>query len=224
MTCEEFAIAGLGLASADENSPLAQAAREHLRNCPHCAALQENWQTLRAELRLLGRDTSQAEAPARVEMRLRQDFRTRHKTMKGRRAAVIAAWSLAAAAALVAALSWASWHSGRNPNVARKTAPPQVAAPANSGQPARNVGASAVVLGDVLVASGDSGDFTLLPGSLPSPMDDATVVRVRMQRGALDAFGFTVNEERASDWIQVDLLVGDDGLPQAVRLPQQASN
>jgi len=29
-----------------------------------------------------------------------------------------------------------------------------------------------------------------------------------------------VNEERASEWIQVDLLVGTDGLPQAVRLPQ----
>ena len=41
-----------------------------------------------------------------------------------------------------------------------------------------------------------------------------------MQRGALGALGFTVNEEQASDLIQVDLLVGDDGLPQAVRLPE----
>jgi hypothetical protein len=41
-----------------------------------------------------------------------------------------------------------------------------------------------------------------------------------MQRGALDALGLTVNEERASDLIQVDLLVGDDGQPQALRLAQ----
>jgi len=29
-----------------------------------------------------------------------------------------------------------------------------------------------------------------------------------------------VNEERAGEWIQVDLLVGNDGLPEAVRLPR----
>jgi hypothetical protein len=39
-----------------------------------------------------------------------------------------------------------------------------------------------------------------------------------MQRGALGALGLPVNEERVSDWIQVDLLVGQDGLPKAVRL------
>jgi hypothetical protein len=63
-------------------------------------------------------------------------------------------------------------------------------------------------------------DFTLLPGSVPSATEDATVVRVEMQRAALGALGLPVNEERAGDWIQVDLLIGDDGLPQAVRLPQ----
>jgi hypothetical protein len=39
-----------------------------------------------------------------------------------------------------------------------------------------------------------------------------------MQRGALSALGFPVNEDRAGEWIQVDLLVGNDGLPQGVRL------
>jgi hypothetical protein len=29
-----------------------------------------------------------------------------------------------------------------------------------------------------------------------------------------------VNEDEASDWIQVDLLVGSDGSAQAVRLPE----
>jgi hypothetical protein len=45
-------------------------------------------------------------------------------------------------------------------------------------------------------------------------------VRVRMQRGALGELGLPVNEERANEWIQVDLFVGQDGQPQAVRLPQ----
>ena len=40
----------------------------------------------------------------------------------------------------------------------------------------------------------------------------------RSRRGALGALGLPVNEDRANEWIQVDLLVGNDGLPEAVRL------
>jgi hypothetical protein len=72
----------------------------------------------------------------------------------------------------------------------------------------------------MLIADNETGDFTLLPGSLPQETDDSAIVRVGMQRGALSALGLPVNEERVSDWIQVDLLVGEDGLPKAVRLPQ----
>ena len=64
----------------------------------------------------------------------------------------------------------------------------------------------------------DTGKFTLLPGSWPDETEDAAVVRVRMQRGALGALGLPVNQELAGEWIQVDLLVGNDGFPQAVRL------
>ena len=64
----------------------------------------------------------------------------------------------------------------------------------------------------------DAGKFTLLPGSWPAETEEAAVVRVRMQRGALGALGLPVNQEMAGEWIQVDLLVGNDGFPQAVRL------
>ena len=71
-----------------------------------------------------------------------------------------------------------------------------------------------------MIADNLSGEFTLLPGSLPQETDDAAIVRVRLQRGALGALGLPVNQERAGEWIQVDLLVGEDGQPQAVRLSQ----
>jgi hypothetical protein len=74
-----------------------------------------------------------------------------------------------------------------------------------------------------LVADNQAGDFTLLPGSLLQEVDDSAIVRVGMQRGALSALGLPVNEDRVGDWIQVDLLVGQDGLPKAVRLPEQAN-
>src|SRR5439155_1040705 len=74
------------------------AAREHANTCSRCAALQESWQAAGVDLRAFAEDTAMAQAPARVEMRLRQEFRTQHVTFKVRRAAVVAAWALAAAA------------------------------------------------------------------------------------------------------------------------------
>ncbi len=224
MTCEKFELAGLDLGTLREDDPEHIAAREHLRLCPRCAALHENWQALQADLHALGNETRDAETPARVEMRLRQEYRTRHKTVKARRVAVFAGWSLAAAAVIVAAVSWVGWRKETERGfVQQAVVGTQKAVPVgNSGQSVNvnEIRPAGPELGETLVASNDTGEFTFLPGSLPGTLEDATVVRVQMQRGALDALGLTVNEERASDLIQVDLLVGDDGQPQALRLAQ----
>jgi hypothetical protein len=219
MNCEEFTTAGLDLGSPESDSPLQKAAREHLRECPHCAALHENWLTLREDLHVLGTETAEAEAPSRVEMRLRQEFRTRQKTVKTQRAAMVFGWSLAAAAALLLTVTWINWHAHDGASVAQSEPPAMHAPVLNSGSSSQpgNVGASNP--GEVVLAS-NSSDFTLLPDSLPTASGDSTVVHVQMQRAALEALGLPINEEHAGDWIQVDLLVGDDGLPQAVRLPQ----
>src|SRR6266571_6366577 len=115
MTCEEFEAIGL---DAERDSSLSEAeraaAREHASTCSHCAALQDSWQAAGVELRAFAEDTAMAQAPARVEMRLRQEFRTRHVTLKVRRAAVVAAWALAAAAVLAGAVSWKSTPSVTN--------------------------------------------------------------------------------------------------------------
>lgn len=209
MTCEEFALAGLELGPSAENGPLQLAAREHLRNCPHCASLHENWRSLRVDLHSLGVESRELEAPSRVEMRLRQQFRIKHKTMRTRRAAAITAWALAAAAVLLGSVSLIKW---RHQSAERPSLPATATVLSNSAP-------AATELGDVVVAA-NSGDFALLPGVIPPSLEDATVVHVQMQRSALAALGLTVNEERGGDWIHVDLLVGDDGVPQAVRLPQ----
>jgi hypothetical protein len=222
MNCEEFATAGLDLGSARVDGQLQKAAREHLRECPHCALLHENWLSLREDLRVLGAETSEAEAPSRVEMRLRQEFRTKHKTFRSQRAAVVLGWSLATAASLFFVITWANWQLQRGGNIANQQS--QIAQTAYTSQTkvntaVQNSQGTAPEQGEVLVASNDSGEFTLLPDSTPAAPEDTTVVRVQMQRAALGALGLPVSEEHAGDWIQVDLLVGDDGLPQAVRLP-----
>ena len=234
MNCEEFGALGL---DAERDATLSEAqhaaAREHACRCSRCAALQDSWQAARVELRAFAEDTAMAQAPARVEMRLRQEFRTQHVTLKVRRVAVVAAWALAAAAALVGAAGWRNWRHSQQEETNLNSLPATNNSPKNSSVVGANhetpaevpngvqqPGSTRPASSETLIADNEFSGFTFLPGAFASDTDDAAILRVRMQRGALSALGLPVNEERASDWIQVDLLIGDDGLPQAVRLPQ----
>jgi hypothetical protein len=236
MNCEEFEAIGL---DAERDASLSEmeraAAREHAGTCSGCAGLQDSWQAAGAELRAFAEDTALAQAPARVEMRLRQEFRTQHVTLKMRRTAVVAAWTLAAAAVLLGAVSWRNWRQSHQGEAAKhlNSAPPankinesEFAARANRRDPAAvPSGQRQPVLAEpgrpeALVADNEMSGFTFLPGAFVVDTEEAAILRVRLQRGALGALGLPVNEERAGEWIQVDLLVGEDGLPQAVRLPR----
>jgi hypothetical protein len=220
MTCEEFDAAGLERPDIDTASDAVRAAAaEHASGCSRCAALQESWQEARAALLALRAATQEAMAPQRVEMRLRQEFRTRHRTLRTRASAVFVAWALASAAVLVGAMNWWNWRltQKQHHSVSAKQPNPGVTASAGSAKGTKDGTDSAEE--STLVAD-NAEDFTLLPGSLPQDADDSAIVRVRMQRGALGALGLPVNEERVSEWIQVDLLVGQDGQPKAVRLPE----
>jgi len=219
MNCEQLEALVLDLDREVATGSLEHtAAVAHLSHCPRCAALQESWQAAKEELRLLGEETLEARAPARVEMRLRQEFRTRHRTMVVRRAAVVASWALAAAAVLVGAISSWNWlqarhHETAKQNIVAPNTPAVISASAQN--PASDNLSASLANGD------DSADFTPLPGSTLDETEDASIFHVRMQRGSLGALGLPVNEARAGEWIQVDLLVGNDGLPQAVRLDQE---
>src|ERR1700682_2376963 len=223
MRWEEFEAVGL---DAERDSSLNDAkrtaAREHANTCSRCAALQDSWQAARVELRAFREATVEAQAPARVEMRLRLEFRTQHRTLKLRRTAVIAAWALATGALLVGAVSWKNWKKNQQVEATRhgSTAPGvpsrNLIRPDESGSRVEN--ATLNNLYAVIPSEDGAGDFTLLPGSLAAQNEQAAILRVRMQRGALGALGLPVNEERAGEWIQVDLLVGVNGLAQAVRL------
>lgn len=211
MTCDEFEAIGW---DAQSNASLTAAQRaaaaEHAVSCTRCKALRNSWEAMRLELRSVAQLTTTAEAPPRVEMRLRQQFRTQYHTPKVRRTAMLTAWAMAAAAVLVGVASWLSWRAGQNRNIA---VPSDTSV--SDGSP---IGQNAADDRQSFMADNELSDFTLLPGVLPADADDAAILRVRMQRGALGALGLPVNEDRANEWIQVDLLVGNDGLPEAVRL------
>jgi hypothetical protein len=215
MNCEQVEAIVLDLGRDVAADSLERAAAvAHLSHCPRCAALQESWDAAREELRLLAEETLEARAPARVEMRLRQEFRARHRTVVARRAAVVAAWALAAAAIIVGAVGSWNWQQARRQEAAKQKMAAQNALPESEAS-AQNLESGNLSTGD------DSGDFTPLPGTTLDETEEAAIYHVRMQRGSLGALGLPVNEERAGEWIQVDLLVGNDGLPQAVRLAQE---
>lgn len=243
MTCDEFQALGPDFARDAER---AADAHEHLQRCPRCAALHESWHELRDGLRALARETQSAETPPRVELVLRAAVRARQP--RGRLVPLWAWGLAAAAAVafLVAWAPWrvprlVEKPAGSAPPITTQRpavapAPQQQSSP--SGAAARAAGlappssqkqvspvrASAPSRpSQVASAPQDlqtaTNEFVALPYGLPlTSADDAAVVRVRMQRAALGVLGLPVNEERADEWVMVDLLIGADGQPQAVRL------
>jgi hypothetical protein len=231
MNCEEFELCGLDIDRADADPQEIAAAVQHAQVCTRCDAMLESWREVKGDLRLLRECTRMDSAPARVEMRLKQELRTRREARVPRGTVVTASSALAAAAVLVGAVSWGTWQRTQ----LREMSSRKVAVPSVPSQNPRSfeTTVSESKREDVLPAEpkklsssahspvakdGGAERFTLLPGSLPAEIEEAAIVRVRLQRGALGALGLPVNQERAGEWIQVDLLVGNDGLPQAVRL------
>jgi hypothetical protein len=179
------------------------------------------------ELAALAESSRIMRIPVRVEARVLQQFRLKHQPKQERRFLQLATWALAAAAAIVCTLGVWDWHKWRQGSVGGNIAPNRTAthnigsSPA-SGSSATN--ASPVTSDSEILIAGNEGnggnDFTQLPGSSLQDLEDGAIVRLGMERASLAAFGLPVNEDEASDWIQVDLLVGSDGSAQAIRLPE----
>lgn len=214
MSCEQAEALVLDLDRGDAMEPEERAAAlAHVSRCSQCAALQESWEAAKEELRSLATETQEAETPERVKMRLMLELRTQQSKAAAKRLGFMTAWALAGAAVAVMAVGF--WNVARSPRV--NNAGQHLSATDNARN-ATNSTAQVQGAGDIAAELTNEDDFTLLPGALPNDNDDSAIVRVRMQRSSLNALGFPVNEQRASEWIQVDLLVGNDGLPQAVRM------
>jgi hypothetical protein len=64
-------------------------------------------------------------------------------------------------------------------------------------------------------------DFITVAGTDPAePVDSPILVRVRLPRAALVKFGLPMNEERSSEFVKADVVLGNDGLARAIRFVQ----
>ena len=213
MNCEEFELRGLDVDRVDANPVEAARAAQHAQFCARCSGLLESWREVQSDLRLLGEATQLDSAPARVEMRLKQELRTRREARVPRRTVVIASWALAAAAVLAASVGLVRTKMMPiTPGSVRTFSAQRSGANANDSNADGNE--------SLLAADYDGGEFTQLPGSLPSEFGQDSILQVRIERGALERFGLPVDPDRAAEWVAVDFLVGEDGQPQAVRLHQ----
>lgn len=223
MTCEEFAEAGFDFDRRDAKLSEAQraAAEAHVQACSTCAAQRESWRELREQLQELARETQAAQTPERVELQLRRKVMLLgYERGRKRSRTAITAVALAAAALVVMAVGVRQWERYSGGAKVLPSGPPVNAVKGAGYQESANgrrLSTEGAVNG-VQEAALAQDEFVPLPGSLPIPGDEETIVQMRMQRGALSALGLAVNEEQSDEWIVVDLLVSVDGQPQAVRL------
>jgi hypothetical protein len=209
-----------------EGFALRESALAHAESCSHCARLMTDAESLDASLCELARGEASKQAPARVGTALMEEFR-RQKTTTSRRGVQRQVAALGAAAAVLLALGfslhrWSATNPSTAPvtNVAGKTASSPaispVATPANPQQQDQDSGSQA---DDSEYATA----FVPLPyADDPTAIDGGTVVRVILSRPALASLGVPVTDPGATDQIPADLLLGEDGSPQAIRLVSQA--
>src|SRR5258708_10047774 len=106
INCEEFELRGLDLDRADADPQEAAAAAKHAEICGRCSAMLESWREVKCDLRLLRESTRLDSAPARVEMRLKQELRTRREARGPRSVGGVAAGAVAAGAGCDWVVGW----------------------------------------------------------------------------------------------------------------------
>src|SRR5208282_1551774 len=80
---------------------------------------------------------------------------------------------------------------------------------------------------DADTASPDQEEVTdfvaFYPGADFASLDSGALVRVRVPSSALGAFGLELAQGSEEEWVNADLLVAEDGSPQAIRFVRAAS-
>ena len=151
------------------------------------------------------------EAPVCVEGRLLGELRRRSHARRRNR------WLGVGTAAMAAVLAVMLWVRKEPAIPAPRLAlaavntvePPQTPPKAAIQPPAYERGAEVAI------------NFYPLPDAdeLP-PIESATIVRVQLPMSSLRLMGLPVSEDRAAEFIQADMLLGQDGLARGVRFVQ----
>jgi hypothetical protein len=218
-----------------EGDALCERALAHAESCSDCAAQLTEMESLSFSLRQLAEESAEAQAPPRLETLLLQEFR-REKSETASRGLPwqLAAFGIAAAVLLALGLSLHRQHlvtpagvnSGQGPTQASAQVPDNSAATKNSlAAPDSNTQAGT---SSAQVAVSDDPEYATaympLPYAYdPSELEGAAVVRVVLPRAALVSYGLPVEGMGVRDQVTADMVISQDGTPQAIRLVAQSN-
>ncbi len=164
----------------------------------------------------LAENDREREAPPEVEARLLGEFRARRRA--GRHWAAIAA---AAAALVITALWWTNRAPQPAVSAVQPVSPvPETARPAPAAvasiAPASRKLAHKVATVSRPQAREVVTDFFPLMNPAPS-FGRGQMLRVQLPAAAMQTVGLPVREEHLDDLVQADVLVGEEGMPRAIR-------
>jgi hypothetical protein len=164
-----------------------------------------------AALKDLAAHDREREAHENIEARVRAAFRRERKMQRMRRGTI---WSLAAAA-VVAVIFLALPRERPAPTMVAKPAPPPeilaaVEPPAPEVHPVRRAAARKPPPREIATEF-----FPLMDVALP--FERGQLLRVVVPASTMRPVGLPVNEDRLSERVQADVLVGEEGLARAIR-------
>jgi len=180
--------------------------------------MNEQEQELLEGLRALAAE-SPHEAPVYVEQRLLTEFRRRSRARRNR--IWLSGAGVAAVAASILAMLWLKPAAHQNVTPTASVVAHQHAVPSVRNNSVAVMQPAVAIRKPSSRRRPSSLEFYALPDadSLP-PLETATVVRVQLPMSSLRLIGFPINEDRAGEAVQADVLLGQDGLARGVRLVQ----
>ncbi len=248
MNCEQFDALLLDLDRAGSSAAASRAnALAHAEGCSRCAALLCESEALDFALATLVREDAGIAAPARLEAALTQRFRRERGIARHRGVRRMVASFAAVAAVGLLALGLSLRHRAqltRNPAPSAWAAnSPLRISPATPKTPGKTVADDSPAAREAAKKSARPGGnrHEALPVSEPNAiysasfvplpyaddaadLQDGTVVQVVLPRSALASFGLPASVYAGySERVPADLILNEDGTPEAIRLVSQSS-
>lgn len=199
----------------------------HADSCRRCGLLLDKIMSLDFALDSLAVQDADEYAPARLETALIAEFRRQHAAVAPARwnsRVAGAALAMAATILLAVALVVPRLTTQDNNDLAMNG---PAAAPSVQNTQVTSAANNAVAATLQENTASDDSEYTTNFISLPyaddlGTLEGGTVVRVTLSRAALASFGVPVAELSSTDRIPADIALSEDGVPQAIRLVENA--
>jgi hypothetical protein len=206
-------------------------ALSHAETCPRCGALLTEGEALDFALRNLAERSAGWNASPRIEANLLREFQ--QVKLAGSRQRIRKQFAiLGAAAAVLLALG-----IGVHERITLGTRTTSLEAANVAGNPTAGTTTDAVAGGSTTPGESTSAvsasanqtdeneyaeEFVPVPyADDPAGLEGGAIVRVTLPRSALASFGLPFAESEGTDRVSADLIVSQDGTPQAIRLVTQ---